>query len=185
MAPFAHASRSSWQTGTAVLALFVNKTFRDSDPRAGWLVVGVAALLVCGGMGSVWVGDYAGDYPLSNPWWWLEWVGSVIPMIWISIEASVHYARVRQRRWLGEVDALLCNRIGLWCFVGLCWTVVEFVAAAQYVIFEISGRWLASLSFALAVLELSGVAMVWLVFYPPVGYRRWVNRATPPHPRAA
>jgi hypothetical protein len=167
------------------MALFVKKTFRNSDPRAMWLVVGVAALLLCGGMGSVWVGDYGGDYPLSNPWWWLEWGGSVIPMLWISMEATVYYAKIRQHRWLGEGDALLCNRMGLWCVVGVCWVAVECVYAAQYVIYELTLHWLVSLSFALATLELSGVAMVWLVFYPPDAYRRWINRSPMSHARVA
>jgi hypothetical protein len=176
LAPYAFASRISWHTGTALLALFVKQAFRRADPRATWLVVAVAALLVAGGFGSAWVGDYAGDYPLSNPWWWSERAGSVIPTVWIALEAFVYYVRVRQRRWLGEGDALLCNRIGLWCLVGICWTLVDCVAAVQYVIYELTQRWLASLSFALAVLELSGVALVWLVFYPPDTYRRWINR---------
>jgi hypothetical protein len=185
MAPLAHASRLSWHAGTAIMALFVKQTFRKSDPRATWLVVGIATLLVTSGFGSVWVGDYGGDYPLSNPWWWLEWAGSVIPMVWISMEASVYYLKVRQHRWLGEGDALLCNRMGLWCLVGVCWVVVECVAAAQYIIFELTQRWLASLSFTLALLELSGVAMIWLVFYPPAVYRRRINRVAAPHVRAA
>jgi len=185
LAPFANASRISWQTGTATMALFAKKTFRKSDPRATWLVVGVAGLLLGGGIGSVWVGDYGGDYPLSNPWWWLEWAGSVIPVLWIALEAFVYYVKVRQRRWLGEGDALLCNRIGLWCLVGICWVVVECVAAAQYIIYEITTQWLASLSLTLALLELSGVGLVWLVFYPPAVYRRWINRAVIHHARAA
>ncbi len=185
LAPFANASRISWQVGTAMIALFVKQTFRASDPHATWLVVGVVALLVGGGMGSVWVGDYGGDYPLSNPWWWLEWAGSVIPMLWISMEAFVYYVKVRQRRWLGEGDALLCNRIGLWCLVGICWTFMECVVATQYIVFELTQRWLASLSITLALLNVAGVAMVWLVFYPPVAYRRWINRAAIAQPGAA
>jgi len=90
LAPFANASRISWQVGTVIMALFVKQTFRKTDPQATWIVVGVVALLATGGIGSVWVGDYGGDFPLSNPWWWLEWAGSVIPMVWISMEASVY-----------------------------------------------------------------------------------------------
>jgi hypothetical protein len=185
MAPFANASRISWQVGSAMLALFVKKAFRDSDPLATWLVGGVAALLVCGGMGSVWVGDYGGDYPLANPFWWLEWVGGGIPLVWITMEASVYYAKLRQHRWLGEGDALLCNRMGLWCIVGVFWVMVECVTATQYFIYEATQRWLDSLGFAVAALELSAVAMIWLVFYPPDVYRRWVNRVENSHPRTA
>jgi len=185
MAPFANASRISWQTGTALMALFVKQTFRKRDGRATWIVVAVAALLFAGGIGSVWVGDYGGDYPLSNPWWWLEWLGSVTPTIWISMEASVYYLKLRQHRWLGEGDALLCNRMRLWCIAGVCWALVECVAAVQYIVFELTTRWLASLSFTLALLELSGVGLVWLVFYPPHAYRRWINRPTLSHARAA
>jgi len=181
MAPFANASRISWQAGTALIALFVRQTFRRSDPRASWVVVGIVALLAAGGIGSVWVGDYGGNHPLQQPWWWFERAGSVIPMIWIALEAFVYYVKLRQRRWLGEGDALLCNRMGLWCLAGVCWTAVECVLTAQYVIFDLTERWLASLSFTLAVLELGGVATVWLVFYPPDSYRRWINRAKPPH----
>lgn len=184
LAPFANASRISWQVGTATMALFVKQTFRKSDRRATWIVVAVAALLALGGFGSVWVGDYGGDFPLSNPWWWLERAGSVIPMIWISMEASVYYLKLRQHRWLGEGDALLCNRMRLWCLVGVCWVLVECVTTAQYVIFELTTRWLASLSFALAALELAGVAMIWLVFYPPEIYRRRINRVATPRARA-
>ena len=184
LAPFANASRISWQIGTAMMALFVKQTFRKSDPHAAWIVVGVVALLAIGGIGSVWIGDYGGDFPLSNPWWWLEWAGSVIPMIWISMEASIYYLKLRQHRWLGEGDALLCNRMGLWCLVGVCWVAVECVSAAQYVIFELTQQWLASLSFALAALEIAGVVMVWLVFYPPEIYRRRINRVAIPHTRA-
>jgi hypothetical protein len=184
LAPFANASRICWQVGSVAMALFVKKTFRNGDPRSTWPVACVVVLLLFGGMGSVWVGDYGGDSPLSNPWWWLEWVGSVIPFIWISMEASVCYAKIRQHRWLGEGDALLCNRMGLWCVVGVCWVVVECLVAAQYVIYELTTQWLASLSLLLAALELGGVAMIWLVFYPPVAYRRWINHATLPHAHA-
>jgi hypothetical protein len=185
LAPFANASRISGLIGSAMMALFVKQTFRKSDPHATWVVVGIVALMVAGGLGSVWVGDYGGDYPLSNPWWWLERVGTMAPIVWISMEASVYYLKLRQQRWLGEGDALLCNRMGIWCLVGVCWVVVECVSAAQYMIYELNGSWLASLSFTLAVLELIGVAMVWLVFYPPVAYRRRFNRSAAPHARAA
>ena len=58
-------------------------------------------------------------------------------------------------------------------------------SAAQYIIYEITTQWLASLSLTLALLELSGVGLVWLVFYPPAVYRRWINRAVIHHARAA
>jgi len=101
------------------------------------------------------------------------------------MEASVYYLKLRQHRWLGEGDALLCNRMGIWCLVGVCWVVVESLSAVQYVIYEATQRWLVSLSFTLAVLELIGVAMIWLVFYPPAAYRRRFNRSPVPHARAA
>jgi len=185
LAPFANASRISGQIGSAMMALFVKQTFRKTDPHATWVVVGIVALMVTGGLGSVWVGDYGGDYPLSNPWWWLDRVGMMAPIVWISMEASVYYLKLRQHRWLGEGDALLCNRMGIWCLVGVCWVVAECVSAAQYMIYELNGSWLASLSFTLAVLELIGVAMIWLVFYPPAFYRRRFNRSAIPHARAA
>ena len=185
LAPFANASRISAHIGTAMMVLFVKQTFRKSDSRATWIVAGIVAMMVAGGLGSVWVGDYGGDYPLSNPWWWLERAGAVAPIVWISMEASVYYLKLRQHRWLGEGDALLCNRMGIWCLVGVCWVVVESLSAVQYVIYEATQRWLASLSFTLAVLELIGVAMIWLVFYPPAAYRRRFNRSAAPHARAA
>jgi hypothetical protein len=59
------------------------------------------------------------------------------------------------------------------------------VYAAQYIIYELTTRWLTSLSITIALLELGGVALVWLVFYPPATYRRRINRTSMPHARAA
>ena len=75
--------------------------------------------------------------------------------------------------------------MGLWCLLGVCWVVVECVAAAQYMIFELTQRWPNWLSFTLTLLELSGVVMIWLVFYPPAVYRHWINREPAPHAAAA
>jgi hypothetical protein len=69
--------------------------------------------------------------------------------------------------------------------VGVCWVAVECLSATQYVIYELTLRWLLSLSIAVAVLERSGVAMIWLGCYPPAAYRRWINRDGTPHARVA
>ena len=185
LAPFAYASRIFWHLGTVALALFVRNAFRNANRGASWFVAGVIALLVAGGVGSAVVGDWAGDYPLSNPWWWLERTGSVAPLVWIGAEGFSHYVKARQRRWLGEGDPLLGNRIRLWGLAGSFWVMVELVSATQYLLYEASAIWPASLSTLLAILEVVSVGMVWLVFFPPVAYQRWINRRTTSHARIA
>ena len=178
LTPFSFASRIVLHMGTIAFLLFTRKVFRSRERWATWLVAGTIVCLVAGVGGSARVGDWEGFYPLSNPWYWLEWVGRTAPMAWMGIEGFVQYRRARPRRRLGLCDPLVCNRFLLWSLTGMLWVFLELVIIAQNIDYEINQRWTSSLDFAVSLLELLPVVVIWFVFFPPVSYRNWIaNRA--------
>jgi hypothetical protein len=178
LAPFSFASRLVLHMGTVAFVLFTRSVFRSRESWATWLAAGAITCLVVGAGGSAWVGDWEGVYPLSNRWYWLEWVGRVAPMVWMGTEGFVHYHKARSRRRLGLCDPLVCNRFLLWGLTGALWVVLELVIVFQNIDYELTQRWTPSLDFAVNLLEILPVVVIWFVFFPPVGYRDWIaNRA--------
>ena len=178
LTPFSFASRIVLHMGTIAFLLFTRKVFRSRERWATWLVAGTIVCLVAGVGGSARVGDWEGFYPLSNPWYWLEWVGRTAPMAWMGIEGFVQYRRARPRRRLGLCDPLVCNRFLLWSLTGTFWVILELVVTAQNIDYEITQRWTPSLDFAVSLLEILTVGVIWFVFFPPASYRSWIeNRA--------
>jgi len=176
--PFSFASRLVLHMGTIAFLLFTRTVFRSGESWATWLVAGTIVCLVVGVGGSVWVGDWEGFYPLSNPWYWLEWVGRIAPMAWMGIEGLVQYRKTRARRRLGLCDPLVCNRFLLWSLTGTFWVILELVVTAQNIDYEITQQWAPSLDFVVSLLEILTVAVIWFVFFPPASYRNWIeNRA--------
>ncbi len=68
--------------GNVVIAFFTLVAFRRGSTWAKWLVAVIAVFMTVGTVGSIWVGDPEGLDPLTNAWWWLEWVGEIATGIW-------------------------------------------------------------------------------------------------------
>jgi hypothetical protein len=178
--PFSFAARVLAQMGTLIFAVFTRRVFRAQERWGTWLVIATAICLGVGVAGSVWVGDWEGIYPLSNPWYGLECVGSIAPMGWMIAEGFVQYTKARQRRRLGLCAPLVCNRFLLWGLVGILWLLLELSLIAQNVEYELTQHWSGSLDLLTASLDVVPVALVWLVFFPPARYRRWVEGTAAP-----
>jgi len=101
------------------------------------------------------------------------------PLVWMGAEGFSHYARARQRRKLGLCEPLDCNRYLLWGLAGVLWATLEIVVIGQDVVYQRAGAWSASVGLAVCWLEIVPVALIWLVFFPPAGYRRWLNGPAP------
>jgi hypothetical protein len=56
---------------------------------------------------------------------------------------------------------------------------VEFVATAQNIEYQLTQELSAAMDYLLMTTELISISMVWLVFFPPAVYRRWIQRAAP------
>lgn len=178
--PFSFASRVLAHVGTIVFVVFTRRVFRAQERWAAWLVIGTAVCLSVGVGGSVWIGDWEGIYPLSNPWYWLEFVGSIAPMGWMTAEGFVQYTKARQRRRLGLCAPLVCHRFLLWGLVGMLWLLLELSLIAESAVYEVTLRWSDSLALLASSLEVAPVALVWLAFFPPARYRRWIEGTAAP-----
>jgi len=177
--PVLFAGRVTNDIASFTFALFLRLVFRNQERWATWLVVGVAVCLVVGLGGSFWVGDWGRIYPLSNPGWWAEEVGIASVSAWIGVEGFIQHHKARQRLRLGLCKPMVCNRYLLWGLTGVVWMVYEFAAVVQHIEYEVTQVWSAPMDFVEGALELTAIALIWLVFFPPIFYRRWINRATP------
>jgi hypothetical protein len=179
LTPLYIAARLVSAAAVITYALFAWRVFRRHDTWGGWAVAGTGVCLIAGVLGSVWVGDWEGVHPISNGWWWAEWVGATAAEAWMGAEAFVQFGKARQRLGLGLCNPLLCNRFLLLGVASLLWVALEFVVVVQSIEYEISHRWSATTDVVVAGVEVAAIAMIWLVFFPPAFYRSWIDGSTP------
>ena len=125
--------------------------------------------------GSIAVGDWEVMRPLENPWWWLGWIATFVPLIWITVEGLSGYSDLRRRVRLGLCDPIDCHRMLLWGALGVVWTVYTWALAYQTLDVETNRQWSAALERAFSALDAAGVAIIWLIFFPPRFYRAWIG----------
>ena len=178
------AGRVFEDVGVVTFALFLRVVFRNQERWAHWLVLSVVVCAIAGVIGSAWVGDWEALLPLSNPWWWVESIAFQITVVWMGAEGLHHYRMARQRLRLGLCEPLTCNRYLLWGLTGVIWTIYQFTMIAQQIEYEITQVWSTSMDAAIGAIELAGIVLISLVFFPPAFYRRWIER-TPPAPETA
>ena len=177
--PLYIAGRLFTDAGTVVSLFFIRLVFRPGSVFATALIAGITAGLVLGVAGSGWVGDWEGIYPLRNPWWWLEWAAVTVSMAWIGVEGFHHYRIAKLHRRFGLCDAMTGNRFLLWGLTGAFWLIYELVYPIQQIEFDAIGSFSASQDALISILELIPIVCIWLVFFPPTFYRRWIDRCDP------
>ncbi len=172
--------------GTIVFANFTWIVFRPQARWAKTLVFAIAIGVFAGVVGSIAVGDWEGVQPISNPWWWVDWAAGLVAMSWVSVEGFIHYRNAWRRVRLGLCDPLVCNRYLLWGITGIAWTVFTGMMAVQTIEFETQQVWSIAIDRANGTLDITGVALVWLICFPPRFYQRWIAGASPaPEPEEA
>lgn len=172
------ASRITTNLGGVGIAFFPLLAFRRESTWAKWLVAGVAISLIAGTAGSNWVGDPEGLKPLTNVWWWIEWVGEITPAIWIGVEGLHHYGTARPRVRLGLCEPIVAHRYLLWGVAGVFWTLLDFVIVVQFVEFWATGSWSPTFDILVGFCETAALAMIWLAFFAPARYQRRINGST-------
>jgi len=176
-APLLTFGRVTNDIGVVTFALFMRVVFRRQERWALWFVAAAVACVVGGLAGSVWAGDSEGIRPLGNPSWWLQTVGEVSIFAWTGVEGLIQRHKSRQRLRLGLCEPMVCNRYLLWGLTGGVWLVYEFAVIVQQIEFEATQVWSTSMDSVVGALELSAIALIWFVFFPPRFYQHWIDRA--------
>ena len=54
--------------------------------------------------------------------------------------------------------------------------ILELVNGAEYIVYESTGQWSASLFVLVGFFEAVPAGVIWLVFFPPTFYRNWIYK---------
>jgi len=178
LVPFSIVGRLLWNASVVTTAAFTRVVFHRDQPWAGALVRGVVVLLFAGLAVSAHQGDLEGMAPIGNPGFWLEWVGQVIPFIWIAAAAMTEYSSARRRVHIGLSEHLVCNRYLLFAGFGLAQLATIVLLIPMYVGYETgNGGFTDAADQWMGSLEMLTIAIIWLAFFPPRFYRSWMERA--------
>jgi hypothetical protein len=184
--PLYFAGRVLSHVGSIFFASFVWIAFRDRARWAKYLVFAIASGMIAGVAGSIAVGDWEGIRTEDNPWWLVDWAAGAVAMSWVGVEGILQYPKALKRAQLGLCDSLVCNRFLIWGITGAVWTAYSCIYLCQYVEFASEGFWSETMDRAIGGIELTGIALVWLIYFPPDCYRRWVaGAARAPQPEQA
>jgi hypothetical protein len=177
--PLFFAGRIFTHAGTIFFASFTWVEFRNHSRWAKYLVFAIAISLLVGVAASIAVGDWEGIRPISNAWWWVEWAASLVAMSWVGVEGFIEYPKARKRVQMGLCDPLVCNRFLIWGITGVATAIYSWVLMHQTTGFESNGSWSIPLDRVNGTIEVATVALVYLIYFPPRFYQRWVAGAAP------
>ena len=175
--PFSVVGRLVYAASVVAVAFFTREVFRKGDAWARWLPWSCLALIVVGVCASALFDDLEGLAPLSNPGFWIEWIGEIIPCVWVGVEGVVHYPKSRRRMRFGLSDPTVANRFLLWSMFGFMQAATLLVLVPMNIEYELTGRYSAAMDTAMGAFEMLTIVAIWLAFFPPAIYRSWIARA--------
>jgi hypothetical protein len=172
--PFNFAGRVIYLPAPIFLALFTRDVFRSDSRFSTCIVLATPILLVIGVGSSALMRDWEG-FSLGNPFFWFEWVGYTIPFAWAGLEAFAGYRSSLLRQRVGLCDRMVCNRLLLWSCFGILQVALSFVFLRMYADFGAGNAFSALLDGMAGVIELISITLIWLVFFPPRFYQKYVS----------
>jgi hypothetical protein len=176
--PFSLVGRLLWNASVVTTAAFTREVFHREKPWAGPLFWSVVVLLVAGLAISVQQGDLEGMAPIGNPGFWFEWVGQLIPFVWVVAAALTEYVSARRRARVGLANPLVANRYLLFAGFGLAQIGTIVLMIPMYIAYETLDGALADwMDQLMGSIEMLTIAIIWLAFFPPRIYRVWIERA--------
>jgi hypothetical protein len=159
--------------GVIPYLLFIRSAFRPGTSWATALVIFATFCLIAGAIASSLGSGFSNS--IDDPGYLVEWIGYTIPSFWICCEGFASHAAAQKRVRMGLCDAIVANRYLLFACFGLFQT-----AACAADLLWAHGNSTGAASTALATGLLSGtecasVTALWLAFFPPLFYRRWID----------
>jgi hypothetical protein len=181
-------------TGNAALCLFTAWTFHPGRPWARHGVAAVVAILALGLALQAATEGFA-IRVLPGHGYWISFAGRAVGPLWVAIESLRYWRRLRRRVALGMGDPLVANRFFLWGVWSSALLLNAFAdLAARIAYFLRTGSttdWdpalglpvvLATIA-ASSVIGALSVVTLFLAFFPPRRFRRWIaTRAPAPEP---
>ena len=166
---------SAWalySIGVIPFMLFARLVFRPDAAWANWMVRACTLLLIAGM--AMWIVQGHDYYVIDSPWYWCVWLGYASPCIWVTIEAFVCYAGANRRVRVGLCDPIVANRYLLFGWFGVFQTfacITDILVTLDYTANQtLSG----GLDGLLGAMEMAGIVMLSLAFFPPAFYQRWI-----------
>jgi len=174
--PMFFAARVSYLPGSLLIAVFTAHVFRSDARWARWLVWGTAGMAAGGVTGSVLQGDWEG-FSLENTGFWFEWAGYTLPFCWAAAEAFPQYRRARRRVKMALCEPSVCNRMLLWSLFGVAQLTSCCMVIGQYAAFERENVFSSTWDTLYSISMLTALVVMWVAFFPPKLYIRWINRS--------
>jgi len=174
--PFAIGCRVGIALSIVCVLFFVRCVFRPKSRWALALAIGVSLMMATGLTVGVLLGDRMG-FASGRIWIWLELSGPEIAMLWCVAEASNHHRAMRKRVAIGLADRVVANRLLLWCYYAAASAVSQFFYMVAVAIAGADGSYPFYLDTIMGIASSTGGILIWLAFFPPPAYLRWVSRA--------
>lgn len=167
------AGRLMVDGGMLALLGFTLSVFRPGDRRARW----IAALLVSITVAAVAAMFAAGDWwgkDVQSVSFWAEILGAQGALAWATGEAWLYRQRLVRRVALGLADPEIANRALLWTGFGVAQLGLMATVILATCLYAATGRIFLTLDAVMAGCGLASSLCLWLAFWPPVAYRRWI-----------
>jgi hypothetical protein len=109
----------------------------------------------------------------DDAWYWPGAIGRSLPIWWSTYETFRYHALLRRRLRLGLIEPVVVNKLFLWGVSGACGTAMAILAIAGTV-FDFDYRYAQTNLMIYGVLGAIGAAAIWLAFFPPERYVKYV-----------
>jgi hypothetical protein len=168
------ACRVGISASVLCLLLFTREVFRPRSRAAGAFVALLALGMLAGLVGSGMLGDWGG-FQDDNAWVWIENVSQLAAFAWGFAEPVAYHAKLRRRVRIGLADPLVAHRMLLWGAYSGSFAICQLVWMLVLVAFDD----LTALDGLMVSATVAGELSLWLAFFPPSPYARWIRRERP------
>ena len=176
--PSDFVSWAVYSAGVVPFLIFTRLVFRRDARWATWVVVACIGALA---VGTTTLKLRGNMYPgLDNPFYWVQWLGYTIPCAWMTLEVFLSRRIAVRRSRIGLSDAIVANRYLLVTLMGVFQTLAclsDILVTVDSVDDQTISAWSDAI---LGGLEIGGIAMLWLAFFPPASYLAWVTGSARP-----